>query len=222
MNTSGGKRVIKTWVAALDDHPRDGRPHARRARRPQARPRVRHRGDGRAQARRVRADPHLPVPRRPGAVGPPVRDDACLTRRPSKKRRPRRRPGPRSSTSARRPTRSARCSTSSGASTSTTPATCCSSASAAPPTTVLKVLELGRRQRRPHAQHPGRRAVRLRRLRRRGPDHQAVAAPGPGPGHPHPQADVPHHDHRGPPVRRPSSSPAPARRGDGHAAAAGA
>src|SRR4029077_1714280 len=43
-----------------------GRPHHRRPRRAQARPGVRHRGDGRAQARRVRADPHVPVPRRPG------------------------------------------------------------------------------------------------------------------------------------------------------------
>ena len=56
-------------VAPLHDHPRDGRPHHRRPRRPQARARVHHRVDGRAQARRVRAHPHLPVPRRPGAQG---------------------------------------------------------------------------------------------------------------------------------------------------------
>ena len=46
-------------VAPLDDHPGHARPHDRRARRPQARPGVRHRVDGRAQARRVRADPDV-------------------------------------------------------------------------------------------------------------------------------------------------------------------
>ena len=51
-------------VARLDDLPRDGRPHDRRARRAQARARVRQRVDGRPQARRVRADAHLPRPRR--------------------------------------------------------------------------------------------------------------------------------------------------------------
>ena len=50
-------------VPALDDRPGDARPHDRRARRPQARPGVRHRVDGRPQARRVRADAHLPRPR---------------------------------------------------------------------------------------------------------------------------------------------------------------
>ncbi|CAA9434096.1 MAG: SSU ribosomal protein S19p (S15e), partial [uncultured Quadrisphaera sp.] len=50
-------------VAPVDDHPRHARAHHRRARRPQARAGVRHRGDGRAQARRVRPDAHLPRPR---------------------------------------------------------------------------------------------------------------------------------------------------------------
>ena len=42
-------------VARLDDLPRDGRPHDRRPRRQETRPRVHQRGDGRPQARRVRA-----------------------------------------------------------------------------------------------------------------------------------------------------------------------
>ena len=45
---------------------------------------------------------------------------------------------------------------------------------------------------------------------RRGPDDQALAAPGPRPGHPHPQADVPHHDHCLPPVGRRAPAAAPA------------
>src|SRR5690606_33281401 len=59
-------------VAPVDDPARHGRPHDRRARRPQARPGVRHRVDGRPQARRVRPDPHVPVPRRPGAGWSPM------------------------------------------------------------------------------------------------------------------------------------------------------
>src|SRR3954451_5567766 len=51
-------------VAPIHHHPRHGRAHACGARRPQARARVRHRGDGRSQAGRVRAHPHVPVPRR--------------------------------------------------------------------------------------------------------------------------------------------------------------
>src|SRR5262249_53670077 len=50
--------------AGVDDLPRDGRPHHRRARRAQARARVRERVDGRPQARRVRPDAHLPRARR--------------------------------------------------------------------------------------------------------------------------------------------------------------
>src|SRR3954449_9673789 len=46
-------------VARVDDLPRDGRPHDRRPRRAQARPRVRLRGHGRAQARRVRPHAHV-------------------------------------------------------------------------------------------------------------------------------------------------------------------
>jgi large subunit ribosomal protein L2 len=47
-------------VASLDDRAGHDRPHARRARRTQARPRLRDRLHGRPQARRVRTDPHLP------------------------------------------------------------------------------------------------------------------------------------------------------------------
>src|SRR5207244_13726 len=53
-------------VAYLHRLPRHGRTHDRRARRPQARPRLHLRTDGRPQARRVRADENLPRPlRRP-------------------------------------------------------------------------------------------------------------------------------------------------------------
>ena len=69
-NEKGTKNVIKTWSRRSMIIPAMLGPHDRRARRPQARPGVRHRVDGRPQARRVRADPHLPRPRqgRPEAV----------------------------------------------------------------------------------------------------------------------------------------------------------
>ena len=51
-------------VAHLHDLPRDGRPHDRRPRRPQARAGVRLRVDGRPQAGRVRAHARVPRPRR--------------------------------------------------------------------------------------------------------------------------------------------------------------
>ena len=56
--------------------------------------------------------------------------------------------------------------------------------------------------------------VRVGLLRRRGHDHQALAAPGPGPGHPDPQAHLSHHDHREPAARGeagPPAEPAPGR-----------
>src|SRR3954469_20389082 len=55
-------------VAPLDHHARHGRAHPRGPRRPQARARLRDRGDGRSQARRVRTHPHVPVPRRAGTI----------------------------------------------------------------------------------------------------------------------------------------------------------
>ena len=67
LNDQGREAGHQDVVAPLHDHPRHGRPHHRGPRRPQARARVHHRVDGRAQARRVRPDPHVPVPRRPGA-----------------------------------------------------------------------------------------------------------------------------------------------------------
>ena len=66
LNDSRREEGHQDLVAPLHDHPRHGRPHHRRPRRPQARARLHHRVDGRPQARRVRAHPHLPVPRRPG------------------------------------------------------------------------------------------------------------------------------------------------------------
>jgi large subunit ribosomal protein L2 len=53
-------------VARVDDLPRDGRPHDRRPRRQETRPRLHQRGDGRTQAGRVRAHACLPWPRRLG------------------------------------------------------------------------------------------------------------------------------------------------------------
>ena len=68
MNASGDRKVIKTWSRRSTITPdmvghtlavHDGRKHV---------PGLRHRGDGRSQARRVRAHPHVPVPRRPRAI----------------------------------------------------------------------------------------------------------------------------------------------------------
>ena len=70
LNEKSEKRVIKTWsrrstiIPDMVGHTiavHDGRKHV---------PGVHHRVDGRSQARRVRAHPHLPVPRRPGEEGP--------------------------------------------------------------------------------------------------------------------------------------------------------
>ena len=76
-------------VADVDDLPGDGRAHDRRPRRPQARARLRVGVDGRAQARRVRADAHLPWPRRLGE-GALMADEAQEP--PHERRRPRSRP----------------------------------------------------------------------------------------------------------------------------------
>ena len=68
-NSKNEKRVIKTWsrrstiIPDMVGHTiavHDGRKHV---------PGVHHRVDGRSQARRVRADPHLPLPRRPRTLG---------------------------------------------------------------------------------------------------------------------------------------------------------
>ena len=56
MNAGNKKQMVKTWSRDVHDLPGDGRPHDRRARRAQARARVRDRVDGRPQAGRVRAD----------------------------------------------------------------------------------------------------------------------------------------------------------------------
>ena len=70
MNAAGDRKVIKTWSRRSTVTPdmvghtlavHDGRKHV---------PGVRHRGDGRSQARRVRADPGVPLPRRPRAIEP--------------------------------------------------------------------------------------------------------------------------------------------------------
>ena len=58
-------------VRAAPRHAGDGRPHDGRARRPQARARLRDRVDGRPQARGVRAHPHVPLPRGTGEVDAP-------------------------------------------------------------------------------------------------------------------------------------------------------
>ena len=68
MNASGDRKVIKTWSRRSTITPdmvghtlavHDGRKHV---------PVYITRSDGRAQARRVRAHPHVPVPRRPRAI----------------------------------------------------------------------------------------------------------------------------------------------------------
>ena len=61
---------------------------------------------------------------------------------------------------------------------------------------------LGRGQRRPQRPAEPRGALRLGLLRRRGRHHEALASPGPWPGHQDPQADLPHHHHREPAARR--------------------
>ena len=118
-------------VPPVHDHPRHGRPHHRRPRRPQARPGLRDREHGRPQARRVRPDPDVQVPRRPGEATrrvvadhgaewhqdrrrPRARGRAPRSTRPTSARAP----VPRSATSGSRPTRPVRSSTSSAASTS--------------------------------------------------------------------------------------------------------
>ena len=72
MNATGDKKVFKTWSRRSTITPEmvghtiavhDGRKHV---------PGVHQRGDGRAQARRVRTHAHVPVPRRPGAIGAPM------------------------------------------------------------------------------------------------------------------------------------------------------
>ena len=63
LNAANNKKMLQHLVAGLDDLPGDGRPHDRRARRQEARPRFHQRVDGRSQARRVRADADVPWPR---------------------------------------------------------------------------------------------------------------------------------------------------------------
>ena len=220
LNATGEKQGHQDLVAPLHDHPRDGRSHHRRARRAQARARLHHRVDGRSQARRVRAHPHVPVPRRPGDGRAAA--DGLRCRRPTSAPAPAprlryvrvvglqgppgARPHPRQARrprpleilavlrARRRPRRSARCSTRPSPTPSTT-TTC-------PPTSSSSSACFADE----------------------GPTLQALAPPGPRPRHPHPQAHLPHHDHRRPlsaddelERRRPRGAPAGRR-----AAAAGA
>ena len=82
MNAAGDARSSRPGRVE-HGHSRHGRSHARGARRPQARARVRHRGDGRSQARRVRADPYVPVPRRPRASRPALMAPTPTDERPA-------------------------------------------------------------------------------------------------------------------------------------------
>ena len=66
LNAANNKKMMQHLVARIDDLPRDGRPHDRRARRQETRARVHQRVDGRPQARRVRAHARVPRPRRIG------------------------------------------------------------------------------------------------------------------------------------------------------------
>ena len=174
-------------VAPQHGHARHGRPHARGARRPQARAGVRHRSDGRAQARRVRADPHVPVPRRaksdragangrdrprhPGRARATVR---YLHTSPYKVRQvldARPRPAGRA-----------------------TPSACCSCARRTRPTTCSSCCNSAIANAEHNHAIAGRRAVRRARVGRRGPDPQVGPAARPRPLLPHPQAHVARHD----------------------------
>ena len=198
-------------VAPLHDHPRHGRPHHRRARRAQARARVHHRVDGRPQARRVRAHPHVPVPRRPGEgarAAVPMTFGVKTNERPGTRAEVALRPhvglqGPRGARPHPRQARSQQADE------------------------ILAVRRARRRHRRSASASPRRsptpstttaidrrRALRLGLLRRRGPDAQALAPPCPRPGHPHPQAHLPHHGHRQPPARGAARASAGSRRGE--------
>ena len=189
MNAAGDRKVIKTWSRRSTITP-DMVGHTHRGpRRAQARARLRHRGDGRPQARRVRADPHVPVPRRPGAVGEAlivpdtdtrrprralrylrtsphkVRQVLGLIRGPGRRRRARHAPVLRA-----RPCRS----------------------------DVGKLLDSAVANAEHNDNIPEDELFVSRGVRRRGPDAQALAAPCPRPGHAHPQAHEPRHDRRRP------------------------
>ena len=196
------QRVIKTWSRRSTLTPEMvGHTH-RGARRPQARARVRDRGDGRSQARRVRADSHVPVPRRTRAIEPALM--AAVIDAPHALRHralparlavqgppgPRPRPRPlgrrrRATSAALREGRGRR--RAEGA----------------------RVRDRERRAQRPP---PRRRALRRRRVRRRGPDAQVGPAACPRPLLPDPQAHLAHHDHRRP-LRRRRARAAPPDRG---------
>ena len=183
LNCQRAKAGHQDLVPSLDDHPRHGRPHDRRPRRAPPRARLRDRVHGRPQARRVRPDPDLPLPRRPGARG--SADDRSKTNE---------RPGTRAvlrhcSMSA---SKARACSTSSGARTSSGPRDPRRRPSARPPRSSARSSPRPWPTRRTTT--AGRRgALRLGLLRRRGCHHEALPAPRPGPGHADPQAHLPHH-----------------------------
>ena len=173
-------------------------PHHRRARRAQARAGVRHRVDGRPQARRVRAHPHVPVPRRPGeGRGASLMTGPKTNERPGERAAPRPRQYVRVSASKAREVldlirgldvargrrgaavHRARCRHPDP-----------------------QGARLGRRQRRAQRRAGPRRALRLGLLRRRGPDAEALPPRARGRATPDPQAHLPHHGHREPHARR--------------------
>ena len=201
MNAAGDRKVIKTWSRRSTVTPdmvghtlavHDGRKHV---------PGVRHRGDGRSQARRVRADPHVPVPRRPRAIGA-----ALMAHARDHRARP-------SATSARRRTRCARCSTSSAGSPSTTRARHArSSARRTRPTTCCKLLDSAVANAEHNDSIPADELFVARALGRRRPDPQAGPARVPAVGYFRVRKRTVARDDRPRPLRRRRARAAPPRR----------
>ena len=183
-------------VAPVDDRPRHGGPHARGARRPQARARLHHRSDGRAQARRVRAHPDVPVPRRPRAIESTLMPETVARLRyhrvsPSKVRQVLKLIVGKDANDARRDPALHR-------------AWCVGAGDAAP--------RVGDRQRRPQRQHRRGRALRVACLRRRRAHAQARPSACPRPVRTDQEAHESHHD-RGGALRGRRARPPPRARG---------
>ena len=175
-------------VAPFDDHPRHGRPHDRRPRRPQARAGLRDRVDGRPQARRVRArrGPSATTPAKNGRGG------AEMTGIKTNER-----PGTRavlkhSGVSAYKARevldliRGKDYAAGGGDPRVLRPRS---------GGVIGKLLHSAAGERLSQRRPRSRGAVRLGLLRRRGHDAEALAAPRAGARHPHPQAHLPRHGH---------------------------
>ena len=159
MNASGDRKVIKTWSRRSTITPdmvghtlavHDGRKHV---------PGLHHRGDGRSQARRVRAHPHVPVPRRPRAIESALMPETVAAPAPPPDVADQGAPGP---APHRRQGRRRR---------ARDPALL----RARPGRDGDEAARLRGRERRAQRQHAGGRALRRACVRRRGPDDEALA-----------------------------------------------